>query len=121
LQSAGIAAPAGDDQRFYVADVVLTCAPLTNTPLTPSPKLIVEILSPSTEGIDKKRKVPDYSAVPSVEEIWLIESRYRWVVVWQKIDGTWIGSLPFTGEHGFQSRVLGLPVQLDELYYGVAL
>lgn len=118
-QGAGIMVEDGADQRFYVADVAMTCAEITNAPYLPSPRLIVEILSRTTEGYDKKRKVPDYCRLPSAEEVWLVDSRDRWVMVWQRVDGQWIGSIPFTGSQRFDSRVLASGVELDRLYRNV--
>ena len=80
------------------------------------------MLSPSTSGIDKHQKVPDYGALASVEEIWLVESRSRWVLVWQRQEGGgWIGSFPYTGAQAFRSRVLGAEVGLDRLYRNTGL
>ena len=39
-----------------------------------NPTLIVEVLSPSTERDDRRRKVPLYREIPSVEQILLIAS-----------------------------------------------
>lgn len=121
IQGAGIEIPGRGRRRAYVADVAYTCEPPDDESIIESPSLIVEVLSPSTKGIDKMRKVPDYSLLPSVEEIWLIESRGRWVVVWSRVEGTWIGSLPLTGAQSFRSRVLGAEIPLDRLYRNTEL
>ncbi|HMR29643.1 MAG TPA: Uma2 family endonuclease [Geminicoccaceae bacterium] len=113
---AGIEIPGRSRRRAYVADVAYTCEPPDDEGILEAPRLIVEVLSPSTKGIDKMRKVPDYSLLPSVEEIWLVESRGRWVVVWSRVDGVWVGTLPLTGSQSFRSRVLAADVHLDRLY-----
>ncbi len=118
---AGIAVEIEGDERFYVADVILTCEPAGDGPFFKSPRLIVEVLSPSTSGIDKHQKVPDYGALPSVEEIWLVESRSRWVLVGQRQEGGWVGSFSYTGAQAFRSRVLDAEVRLDRLYRNTGL
>lgn len=118
-QGAGILIEDGADRRFYVADVAMTCAEVAGSPYLPSPRLIVEILSRTTEGYDKKRKVPDYCRLTSAEEVWLVDSRDRWVMVWQRVDGQWIGSIPFTGAQRFDSRTLASAVELDRIYRNV--
>jgi Uma2 family endonuclease len=121
VQGAGIEIPTRGRQRAYVADVAYTCETPDDEGILEAPRLVVEVLSPAIKGIDKKRKVPDYSLLPSVEEIWLIESRERWVVVWSRAEGTWIGTLPLTGAQRFRSRVLDVEVDLDRLYRNTEL
>lgn len=120
VQGGGILAEEAVD-RFYVADVVLTCAPPGDDLHVKEPRLVVEVLSASTHGIDKHFKVPAYGALPSVEEIWLIESRERWVLVWQRVEGTWVAGLPLVRQASFASRVLGVEVSLDRLYRNTGL
>ena len=69
VHQAGLEVEVDSDRRGYVADVVMTCEPDDDSQLFREPKLIVEILSPSTRGVDRRRKVPDYGRLPSVEEI----------------------------------------------------
>ncbi|MEK0082952.1 Uma2 family endonuclease [Benzoatithermus flavus] len=104
------------DHRFYTADVALTCEPPEDRLEVATPRLVVEVLSSSTEGVDKHRKVAAYGELPSVEEIRLIDSRQRWMLVWQRVEGAWVAGLPLTGEASFASRVLGVDVTLERLY-----
>lgn len=115
VQAAGVTVDR-EAKKVYVPDVLMTCEEPAAAPEVLAPRLIVEILSPTTKGIDKKQKVPAYAALSSVEEIWLVESTARWVLVWQRIEGTWVASLPVTGSGTFESRALGGEVALDRLY-----
>ena len=121
VQGAGLEVEVDGDRRGYIADVAMTCEPPDEGLLFREPRLIVEVLSPPTEGVDKHRKVPDYASLPSVEEIWLIDSRARAVLVWRRVEGTWIGSLPYVREEAFNSPVLGVEVALDRLYRNTGL
>jgi Uma2 family endonuclease len=121
VQGAGIEVEVEADRRGYVADVLMTCKPASDDPVQREPRLIVEILSPSTAGVDKHRKIPDYGRLPTVEEIWLVDSRSRAVLVWRRVEGTWVGSFPYTGEDTFDSPVLATRVELDRLYRNTGL
>lgn len=115
-QQAGIAIEAGPPGRLFVADVVMTCEPDADAPTFDAPRLVVEVLSPSTRGHDERWKVPAYGRLPSVEEIWLVGAEARWVIAWQRDAGGWHAGLPLIGEASFASRVLAATVTLDELY-----
>lgn len=121
VQGAGIEVEAGGDRRGYVADVAMTCEPPSDDALFREPRLVVEILSPSTRGVDERRKVHDYAGLPSVAEIWLVDSRERAVLVWRRVEDAWIGSLPLTGADAFDSPALGVRVELDRLYRNTGL
>jgi Uma2 family endonuclease len=104
------------DQSFYVPDLLVTCEEPGPTPYVAEPRLVVEILSPSTERLDKTVKVPAYGRLPTVEEIWLVSAARRWVLVWRKVEGSWIAHLPYEGDATFPSPVLGGEVALERLY-----
>src|SRR5947209_10612867 len=60
---------------YYVPDIAVTCEP--NEPgrqAMVDPILIVEILSPSTERSDRRRKMPAYQKLETVQEIMLIDA-----------------------------------------------
>jgi Uma2 family endonuclease len=115
IQAGGVLVSRSDG-RFYIPDVLMTCEELASTPHVYEPRLIVEILSPTTKGIDQKRKVPAYGRLPSVEEIWLIASDERWAVIWKRSAGGWVAELPYEGDAVFHSPALGGEVALDRLY-----
>jgi Uma2 family endonuclease len=103
------------DSTFYVADVALTCNPERRSQITRDPVLIVEVLSPGTRAQDKGRKLDDYKALPSVAEIWLVDSERRSVQVWWREAEGW-SARDFLGAASFESRVLEDRIALDRLY-----
>ena len=105
------------DVTMWQADVGLSCEPMAPGGELKQPRLVVEVLSPSTRTHDLGRKLNDYKTVPSIEEIWLIDSERRWVQVWHRGDDGWIGQ-DFVGAARFNSSVAGAAVGLDELYTG---
>jgi Uma2 family endonuclease len=110
----------GDD-RYYIPDLTMSCEALGDDLYLHEPRLIVEVLSPSTGRDDKVVKVPHYCALPTVEEVWLIDSQRALVLVWQTRGGQWIGSLPLQPGQSFTSDLLGGEVAIDDLFLGTGL
>ena len=105
-----------DERNHYKADLAATCAEPDAAPYVREPFLIVEVLSATTAKDDLAVKLPRYIALPSVREIWLIDSRERWVQVWRRGGEAWIVSLPLRGPAIFRSDALGDEIALDRLY-----
>jgi Uma2 family endonuclease len=105
---------------FFVADVATTCAPVENEAAVRDPALLVEVLSPSTRAQVLLRKLPACKLLPTVREIWLIDSERRWAQVWWREAEGWHGR-DLIGPAGFRSRVLDDEVALDRLYRNTTL
>jgi len=103
------------DQTIVCGEAVF----VATQPATPlNPRVIVEVLSESTEEYDRGAKVAHYRHRASVELILLIDSRRRVVERQQRnADGTWTLSEHTSGV----IVVLDHHVPLDELYDGVAV
>jgi Uma2 family endonuclease len=110
-----------DEANHYKADVAASCADPAGAKYVPDPFLIVEVLSESTWRDDIGGKLQRYIQLPSVREIWLIDSRERWVQVWRRADETWVVTLPLSGNASFASEVLADRVALDGLYRNTGL
>ena len=70
LQGAGVARAEEDDQ-FRIPDLIVTCEP-TPPVYFREPRLVVEVLSPSTEKEDRTDKLDLYRSLPSVEAVLLV-------------------------------------------------
>ena len=116
VQGGGLALQAGPPGRFYIPDVLMTCEPIDARRVYESPRLVVEVLSPSTQSYDKRFKLPVYAGLPSIEEIWLVDSRFRLVQIWYRAEGGWRDGIPLIGRSIFASPVLGVEVSLDAIY-----
>ncbi len=65
ISEAGIVIPDRAD-TYYVADLAVTCVPReSGRRMVVEPVLAVEVLSPSTNQVDRWRKVADYRMLPS--------------------------------------------------------
>ena len=65
------------ERSYFYPDVMVTCEPRlleldAETQLVDSPALIIEVLSPSTEGIDRREKLRAYRTLPSLKEYALV-------------------------------------------------
>ncbi|HET6469522.1 MAG TPA: Uma2 family endonuclease [Geminicoccaceae bacterium] len=109
-----------DAENFFVADVAATCAEHDAERWIVDPFLIVEVLSPSTSARDLAVKLPAYKELPCVREIWLIDSRRRWVEMWHRDEAGWTGR-DYIGGASFASLMLDDRVTLDRLYRNTAL
>ena len=62
-----------DQERYYYPDLFVACDPEDRDPyFRTSPKLVVEVLSPSTERFDRIEKFEAYKLLPSLEEYVLV-------------------------------------------------
>lgn len=74
-------------RRFYYPDVFVSCDPEDSDPLVKTrPKLIIEVLSPSTWRTDRGEKSATYRPIPSVEEIVLIAQDWPEVTLFRRSD-----------------------------------
>ncbi len=119
---APIAIP-GRDDACHVADVAVTCRPHEQgQKLMPEPVLVVEILSPSTESHDRRVKLPDYRAIPSVREIVLVDQSYHFCEIHRRLDeGRWLTELVRSPDARLRLESVGLDRPLTELYAHVHL
>ena len=104
-----------DEANHYKADVAASCADPAGALYVPDPFLIVEVLSESTWRDDIGSKLRSYIELPSVREIWLVDSRERWVQVWRRAEESWIVTLPLRGVASFASEALAERIELNPL------
>ena len=79
---------AGGDSYFYYPDVMVTCDPTDNHEyFRRFPKVIVEVLSPSTERIDASEKLRAYLSIPSLEVYLIISPKEPAITLYRKATG----------------------------------
>ncbi len=72
---------------FYYPDVVVSCELSTQDQfILNSPCLIIEVLSPSTEVIDKREKLQNYQNIPSLQEYVLVAQDRICIEIYRRID-----------------------------------
>jgi len=112
--------------RYRYPDVSVACEPFEFDPAEKSqttlmnPKLIVEVLSDSTERTDASFKLLDYVAIDSFRE-YVLTSQHEPLVItfFREDDGRWIFT-PFRGmESSVKLQSLDMEIPLRDLYAGV--
>ncbi|APB34237.1 Uncharacterized protein conserved in cyanobacteria [Gloeomargarita lithophora Alchichica-D10] len=102
---------------FYYPDILVTCDPTDNQKLFKTkPKLIIEILSPSTEIIDRREKFLHYQSIPSLEEYILISQEEMHIEIFRpNSQGYWVKEL-LKSEDTLRLRSLNFDLALSEIY-----
>ncbi|MDQ3712256.1 MAG: Uma2 family endonuclease [Acidobacteriota bacterium] len=77
---------------YYYPDVLVSCEDNPENPyFRNKPVLIIEVLSPSTQEIDRREKLLFYQQMPSVQEYAVIEQQKMLVEIHRRQpDGRWI-------------------------------
>ncbi len=74
-------------ESYYYPDVFVTCEPADDdSHVVRQPKLIIEVLSPSTSRNDRGDKLANYKRIPSVEEIVYIEQDWPEIFIVRRSD-----------------------------------
>lgn len=97
-------------------DLSVTCSPVIGRDdIVPEPVLIIEVLSPTTERIDRGRKKFDYFATPSVRQYAIVEQDERRVDLYTRAENGWTNEI-ITGDAVLNLSSVGLGLTLDAIY-----
>jgi len=104
------------------ADVTVICGSLDLDPADPkrhtavNPRVLVEVLSPSTEDYDRGDKLGHYKQIPTLEEVLLVAHDLREVeLVRREPDGSWSRHIARDGET-LRLRSLDCALSVAEIY-----
>ena len=109
---------AGRDRIMYYPDAMVSCRPEDRTEqVVRNPKLVVEILSKSTQHIDRREKAMTYQRVEAVEEYVLIAQNLPRVIVHRRAE-EWRPVLYSTMHARVDFRSIGLELTMAQIYEG---
>lgn len=105
-------------RAFYYPDAMLTCAPESDPMFESEPCLIAEVLSPTTEAIDRGAKLRAYQQIASLQAYVLVSQEERLVEIYRRAGALW------TYEAISDERSIALPcvtgsLSLDEVFAGI--
>jgi Uma2 family endonuclease len=104
---------------YWRSYVLVPCEPRDKSKKAiEAPRLIVEVLSPSTASNDHGDKFDFYRAIPTVEEILFVASTTQRIEAWRRVDGEWHAQLLGKGAV-LHLAVSDTPIPLDEIYGNV--
>ncbi|MGD1950434.1 MAG: Uma2 family endonuclease [Leptolyngbyaceae cyanobacterium] len=110
--------------RFFYPDVMVTCNPRDQETDTYKrfPKLIVEVLSKSTEAFDRGDKFLASQALESLQEYVLINTRHQRVEIFRRSDsGLWVLQFYSVEDETFELKSIDFTGTFAELYEDVVL
>jgi Uma2 family endonuclease len=106
---------------FYMPDVMIACGPFTDKILDEryltNPCVVVEVLSASTEAIDRREKALNYRHLPLLEEYLLVAQRSMEVTVFRRSED-WSPRVMTAPEDVFDSRAVEVKISLADIYDG---
>jgi Uma2 family endonuclease len=106
---------------FYYPDVLVTCDPADRQPYYKErPSLVVEVLSDTTEGTDRREKFLAYELLESLREYALVHQSRREVELFRREtrESAWVRST-HAGEDEVSFRSVGVFLPLTEIYQGL--
>jgi Uma2 family endonuclease len=112
------------ETRYTYPDASVSCDP-SDQPATEqmevqAPRVVVEVLSDSTEGKDRIKKAHLYHTCPTIQEYVLIATRYQAVEVQRRAGDEW--TIHLFGPGGeIELTSIGVRFPLSALYRGTAV
>jgi len=102
-------------------DLSVDCGELPDTAFeATSPRLVVEVLSPSTRQTDLVRKLEEYKALPSLAYILLVEPDLPQALLWWRAPGNVWELAQFDGLEGVIGLAnIGAELSMAEIYEDV--
>lgn len=103
---------------YYYPDVLVSCEESPENPyFRNEPILIVEVISPSTEHIDRREKLLFYQQMPSLQEYVVIEQKKISIEVHRRrSDGTWITYFFNHNDDEVEFQSVDLTMKIKEIY-----
>lgn len=104
---------------FYYPDLLLSCEPTDREPyFRKHPCLLVEVLSESTERLDRREKMLAYQTIPSLQEYILVSQNSRQIEIYRRRND-WKPDIIQQGN--FHLDCLDLSVNIEDVYIDVTL
>lgn len=105
---------------FYYPDVVVTCDPPGADPyFRTEPRLVVEVLSPTTERTDRHEKLAAYRSCPSLQEYVLVSQDGTVVELHRRAADGWQTELFTQPDDRCFFDSVGLTLTLSDIYRNV--
>ncbi|EKV03788.1 hypothetical protein Lepto7375DRAFT_6102 [Leptolyngbya sp. PCC 7375] len=110
--------------RFFYPDVMVTCDPRDQETDTYKrfPKLVVEVLSKSTEAFDRGDKFAAYQAIESLQEYVLINTHCQRLEIFRRnASGQWVLQFYTSEDETFDLESIDFTGTFTELYEDAVL
>lgn len=104
--------------RFYYPDMVVACPPSDDPYVETNPLLIIEVLSDSTERIDREEKRLAYQSIATLQEYVLVSQDHREMQIYRRTGEESVWELCKL-ENSLLLASVGLAVSFEQVYEGV--
>jgi Uma2 family endonuclease len=105
---------------FYYPDVIVTCDPPGGDPyFRTQPRLVVEVLSPTTERADRREKLAAYRNCPTVREYALVSQERMMVELHRRTGDEWQTEILTNPDEECALASVGLTLRLRDIYRNV--
>ncbi|RIH84533.1 putative restriction endonuclease [Calidithermus terrae] len=106
-----------DDRTSYYPDLMVVCQEDPHEYYKEKPCVVVEVLSESTQGTDRREKLQKYLKLPSLQAYLLVDSLAKRVEGYYRKGEQWLYQ-DIQGEGEFEVPCLGLSLTLEAVYEG---
>ena len=108
------------EKQYFHPDVTVSCDPYDRgtAAVIRSPRLVVEVLSPSTEARDRGRKLQCYLACPTIEEYVLVDARSIRIEIYRKEQKKWVYEA-FEDDDEVELTTLNVRFPIEDAYEDV--
>ncbi|WP_338043245.1 MULTISPECIES: Uma2 family endonuclease [Okeania] len=109
------------NNRYFYPDLVISCnaEDLKSRDFIKHPKVIVEVLSPSTGKYDRGDKLKYYRQFPSLQEYVLVDSESIFVEIYQRGEGKMWNYCGYTEGESITLESIEFSSAIEVLYEGV--
>ncbi len=111
--------PLDDENPSYYPDITVTCNPddyKRGSTAIRSPRLIIEVLSPSTFARDRDEKFDVYLTCPTIEEYVMVSSHHQEVEVYRRESAKTWKNIRYTAGEVVPLASVGLTIPVVEIY-----
>lgn len=107
---------------FYYPDVFVTCDPSDNDPYVKRyASLVFEVLSPRTEGIDRREKLRNYRLIESLSEYAIVSIEDRCIELYRREAGAEWHLYRYGAQESMELRSLAAQLALADVFEGVGV
>jgi Uma2 family endonuclease len=107
-------------KRYFHPDVTVSCDPRDRGTgdLLQSPRVVFEVLSPTTEIKDRTWKLQNYLALPSMEEYILVDTKSPKMEIYRKENERWMYDI-YRVHENIELQSIGVSFPLLEAYIDI--
>ncbi len=120
--------PHGSDLKIHVAgcirypDAFVVCKPIPpRDTVVDEPRIVFEILSPSTTNKDLVQKNQEYRETRSIERYVVLEQSHAAAIMFSRKGEDWVSEVAAGSDAALSLPEIGIALPLSEIYEGVEL